>query len=97
MGSVFHVEFNENIDFYLELKRLKESGYKIAVTDMNGNDIYNYNKPEKLVIVVCNEAHGPSEKLIELADYKITIPKKGKAESLNVASASAVILNELTK
>ena len=30
-------------------------------------------------------------------DYKITSPKIGKAESLNVAAASAVILSELTK
>ena len=97
MGSIFHVEFNDNSDFYLELKRLKEDGYKIAVADMNGDNIYQFKKPDNLVIVLCNETHGPSEKLLELADNKITIPKKGKAESLNVASASAVILNEFTK
>lgn len=97
MGSVFHVEFFDTVDLYHELEHLKESGYTIAVADMNGESIHNYSKPEKLVIVVCNEAHGPSERLIELADVKLTIPVKGKAESLNVASASAVILSELTK
>ena len=35
--------------------------------------------------------------LMSIADEKLTIPKIGKAESLNVASASAVILSELTK
>lgn len=97
MGSVFHIELADTIDFYLELARLKDNGYKIIVADMDGENIYNFVKPEKFVIVVCNEAHGPSDKLLELADTKITIPQKGKAESLNVASASAVILNELTK
>ena len=75
--------------------RVFTAGY--LPSDMNGDNIYQFNKPNKLVLVLCNEAHGPSERLIELADNKITIPKKGKAESLNVASASAVILNELTK
>ncbi len=97
MGSVFHIAFKDNIDFYLELQRLKEIGYKLAAADLNGENIYEYNKPDKLIVVVCSEAHGPSDRLIELADHKITIPKKGKAESLNVASASAVILNELSK
>lgn len=97
MGSIFHVDFFDTVDLYLELQRLKENGYKVAVADMNGENIYNYSKPEKLVVVVCNEAHGPSENLIELADIKLTVPAKGKAESLNVASASAVILSELTK
>ncbi len=97
MGSVFHIEFFDTVELNDELKRLKEKKYTIAVADMNGDNIYNYTRPQKLVITVCNEAHGPSQKLLELADVKLTIPRKGKAESLNVASASAVILSELTK
>lgn len=97
MGSVFHIEFVDTVELYDELKRLKENKYTTAVADMSGENIYDYSIPQKLVITVCNEAHGPSQKLLELADVKLTIPQKGKAESLNVASASAVILSELTK
>lgn len=97
MGSVFHVDFYDTLDVYSELQKLKNEGYSIAVADMSGENIYSYERPKKLVITVCNEAHGPSEKLLDLSDIKLTIPAKGKAESLNVASASAVILSELTK
>lgn len=97
MGSVFHIEFSDTIDFYLEIENLKKAGYKILLADMSGENIYHYSKSEKIVLVVCNEAHGPSQNILELADHKITIPQKGKAESLNVASASAVLLNELSK
>jgi len=48
-------------------------------------------------LILCNEAHGPSDKLLQITDTRNTIPRKGKAESLNVASASAVLLSELTK
>ncbi|RKY94041.1 MAG: RNA methyltransferase, partial [Ignavibacteriae bacterium] len=52
---------------------------------------------KETILFLANESRGPSEKLLSLIDKKITIPGKGKAESLNVASASAIILAELTK
>lgn len=97
MGSVFHVEFSDGLDLYHELTHLKEKGYQIVTADMDGENVYSFNKPEKFVLVLCNEAHGASDKLLKITDTQITIPRKGKAESLNVASASAVLLSELTK
>lgn len=97
MGSVFHVEFSDGLDLYHELNHLKENGYQIVTAGMKGENVYSFNKPEKFVLVLCNEAHGASEKLLEITDSQITIPRKGKAESLNVASASAVLLSEFTK
>lgn len=95
-GSAFHVNMIEQEDFYGELKHLKENNYKILAADLQGDDIYQFKKPEKLVVVFSSEAHGPSQDLINLADHVLTIPRKGKAESLNVASAAAIFLSELT-
>ena len=58
---------------------------------------YNFKNEKKVILVLANEANGPTNKVLEICDSKITIPKIGKAESLNVASASAVIISELTK
>ncbi len=49
------------------------------------------------MMVFSNEADGPSIELLNLMDKKISIPSYGRAESLNVASASAVILSEIRK
>lgn len=97
MGSIFHVKFSDKTDFYVELQNIQKSGYEILVADMNGENIYQHKLQKKTTLVLSNEAHGPSEKLLSMSDSKITIPKKGTAESLNVASASAVLLSELTK
>lgn len=94
-GSVFHLSITEYENFYDELKLLKQNNFKIIVADIHGENIYNFSKPEKAILVFSNETHGPSQELSELADYIVTIPRKGKAESLNVASASAIILSEL--
>ena len=96
-GSVFHLNINESHNFYEELQQLKNNNYEIITADLNGSDLYSYKKKKKVVIVLSNETTGPSKQILDLTDQIITIPKKGKAESLNVGSASAVLLSELTK
>jgi len=96
-GSLFHVNFYEAANFYDRLINLKKSGYKIYCTDLDGKNIYEFKLSEKSIVVFSSEAHGPSDKLLEVSDLKITIPRFGNAESLNVASASAVVLSELSK
>lgn len=92
MGSVFHVNILENKDLSF-LFNLKDENYKIFSADLEGENIYKFKFPEKFVIAFSNEAAGPSEELLKISDQKITIPKFGNAESLNVASSSAVILS----
>lgn len=96
-GSLFHVNFYETDNFYDTLKDLKKSGYKIYCTDLDGSNIYELKPSEKSVVIFSSEAHGPSENLLQVSDLKITIPRFGNAESLNVASASAVVLSEMSK
>jgi RNA methyltransferase, TrmH family len=96
MGSVFHLNVYENINTEI-LIELKNKGYNIICADLEGEDIYNFDLPVKSIVVFSNEAHGPNEAILKLTDHIISIKKKGKAESLNVASASAVILSVLTR
>jgi TrmH family RNA methyltransferase len=91
MGSIFHVNIFEDIEKE-RLIKLKELDYKIFCTDLKGKNIFELALPDKSIITFSNEAYGPSPWLSEIADENITIPKIGRAESLNVASASAVIL-----
>lgn len=61
------------------------------------NDINNKSLPQKLMIVMGNEANGirPSTKAY-IQDF-ITIPKFGGAESLNVALAAAILLDNFKR
>lgn len=96
-GSVFHLDIFEEDNFVESLLTLKKKNYKIFSSDLAGENIYEINSKEKFVVVFCNEGNGPTNELISISDSKITIPKIGKAESLNVASASAIILSELSR
>ncbi|MHB8931643.1 MAG: TrmH family RNA methyltransferase [Melioribacteraceae bacterium] len=96
-GSIFHLNIFYENNFYGVLEEQKKLGYKILCADLNGENLYSFTKSGKMILALANEANGPTEKLLEICDLKITIPKKGDAESLNVASASAVILSTLSK
>jgi TrmH family RNA methyltransferase len=47
--------------------------------------------------MIGNEANGLSYKAKEVADYNITIPMSGKAESLNASIAGAIAMWEMMK
>ena len=96
MGSIFHTDIIE-LKEYSEVEKLKGIGYEILCADTKGENIFTYENKKKKIIAFSSEAHGPSEEILKYINNKITIPKIGNAESLNVASASAVILAELTK
>lgn len=94
MGSIFHVNIFDSAEKYL--MECKNNGFKIICSDLNGKSIYNFKKSGKSVLVLSSESAGPSPEILKITDERITIPGKGKAESLNVASAAAIILAELT-
>jgi len=79
------------------LLKLKQQGYEIHWADLQGENIFTYRSEKKKVLILSSESHEPSKEFESISDKKIHISRIGKAESLNVASASAVLLAILTK
>jgi len=96
MGSVFHLNIFEEVQINM-LSELKEKGVEILCADMEGENVFTYRSDKKKILILSSESHGPSKEIEKLSDKKICIPKIGNAESLNVASASAILLATLTK
>ena len=92
-GSHFHIPvFQANLQEYLPI--LKEKGVQVAVTALH-RDSKDYSVLQgapDVAIVVGNEGQGVSDDVIDLADVVVTIPMFGKAESLNVSIASALLM-----
>ena len=92
-GSHFHIPvFQADLREYLSA--LKNQGVEVAVTALHrdSKDYSILQGKSDIVIVVGNEGQGVSSEVIELADVVVTIPMFGKAESLNVAIASALLM-----
>lgn len=91
VGSIFHCRFLLAGNLQEELVKLKAS-HKVLTADLNGTDYRDFPQQEKSVLVFSNEARGPSATILSLTDTVLTIPGGGLAESLNVASAAAILI-----
>ena len=95
MGSIFHLNIYDETEVSTFLENYKKKSYKVLCADTEGEDIYSFQSERNNIVILASEAHGPSVDILRLSDHRITIPRYGKGESLNVASASAVILSRL--
>jgi len=92
MGSIARVKV-----FYTDLSDWlsKQKGISIYAAMLNGDDVTSMQKIKEGIIVIGNESKGISDDVLKLVSKKITIPQKGKAESLNAAVATGIILSHL--
>ena len=95
MGSVFAVPLvrTSAADF---LKWQRGAGVTVVATHLKG--AVDYRKPDysagPVVLLMGNEQAGLPDDLAEAADIRVRIPQQGRADSLNLAVATAVMLFE---
>lgn len=96
MGSLARISV-----VYTELiPYLKKENRPIFGALLAGENVYQAALPKEAVLLVGNEANGISENIQTLITHKITIPQFGKiqqTESLNVATATAILLSEFKR
>lgn len=96
MGSISRVNvIYGNLELFLTQTKLPVFG-----TFMDGNNIYKATLPAEGIIVMGNEANGISKTIENLVSERIAIPRFGDlqtTESLNVATATAIILSEFKR
>lgn len=78
--------------------KAKAEGYQVVVVELASNSI----RPEDFVptfpvcVVLGGERGGVSSAVMKLADAVIEIPMRGMANSINVASAAAIVLYSIS-
>ena len=96
MGSLTRVAIS-----YIDLKEyLTSVSIPIFIADMDGDNIYEMKPPTSAVLVMGNEANGISNSIKQIVSTKISIPRYGNSqltESLNVATATAILLSEFRR
>jgi len=91
MGAIFRVSVS-----YVELEDFfSENTKPVYGALLDGENLFSTNFEKEGIILLGNEGNGIREKNKKYIQYPITIPKYGNAESLNVATAGAIILGSL--
>lgn len=94
MGSLFHLPIAE-CDLSNLLPKARERGVKVVVTRLRESvSCYEADYTGDTWFVVGNEGSGVSDAALHHADIFVSIPMAGRAESLNVAMATTVLLFE---
>ena len=93
MGSFCRVNvFYTSLTSYLSRKQGTLYG-----TFLDGQNVHQVNFETGGLIVIGNEAHGISQEVEHFVNQRISIPRFGKAESLNAAVATAIVLDNLRR
>lgn len=93
MGSIGRVQV-----LYRPLKSFfaENPALPVYATVLEGKDLFALDRLSEGLVIIGNESRGISEELLQELRYeRITIPRKGKAESLNAAVAAGIILSHL--
>ena len=96
MGSITRVNIS-----YIDLESfIKTSELPVFGAFMEGENVYGEKLPGKGILVMGNEANGVSKEIEAVITQKVSIPRFGEiqaTESLNVATATAILLSEFRR
>lgn len=91
MGAIFRVSVS-----YLDLDDFFAKNKKpVYGALLNGENLFTTQFDQEGILLLGNEGNGIRETNLKYIDHSVTIPKFGHAESLNVATAGAIILGSV--
>ncbi|MBJ8350250.1 23S rRNA (guanosine(2251)-2'-O)-methyltransferase RlmB [Streptococcus zalophi] len=94
-GAIEHLPIARVTNLNQTVDKLKEAGFWIFGTDMDGTPSTKWNTSGKLALIIGNEGKGISANLKKQVDEMITIPMGGHVQSLNASVAAAILMYEV--
>jgi TrmH family RNA methyltransferase len=95
VGSLFHVPLAVEPDVAAAIATLRAAGLTVLATAADGDTgLYDAPVGGPTAWLFGNEAHGLADDVAALADHRVSIPIRGRAESLNLSTAAALCLYE---
>lgn len=96
-GAVEYVPCARVSNIAQELDKLKSKGIWIAACDMDGDNYTKADLTGPIALVIGNEGSGISRLVREKCDFVVSLPLRGKIDSLNASNAAAVLMYEVRR
>ena len=97
VGAVFDIDIVLVNNINNTIRTLKDNGFWIYGTVMNGEDYTKVDYSGKTAIIIGNEEKGISKLVKENCDFLVTIPISNKIDSLNASVAAALMMYEVVR
>lgn len=103
MGSLFSLPIvrlpsHREVRAWADSVRKRYEGFRVVGSSARGaSDVRRYGFDGPLALAIGNETHGLSMSYLKVCDDIVRIPTRGSVSSLNVASATAILLHEVER
>ena len=96
-GTAVNVKICMVTNLVQTINYLKEKGYWIYASSMDGTNYTNEDYKTSTCIIIGNEGKGVSELVKKSADFIVSIPMIGKINSLNASVAAGIFIYEVVR
>ena len=97
VGAVFDIDIVLVTNLNNTIKTLKDNGFWIYGTVMNGEDYREVDYNGKACLIIGNEEKGISKLVKENCDFLVSIPISSKIDSLNASVAAGILIYEIVR
>ena len=97
VGALFDIDIVLVTNLNNTIKTLKDDGFWIYGTVMNGEDYRDVDYDGKTCLIIGNEEKGISKLVKENCDFLVTIPINSKIDSLNASVAAGILMYEVVR
>lgn len=96
-GALSNIKLVEVVNLNNTIKKLKSLGYWVYGSDALGKDYRSIKYDGKTCLIIGSEGFGLKKIVSNSCDEIISIPMKGKINSLNASVASGILIYEIMK
>lgn len=96
-GAANHIAVAKVGNINDAIRKLKDEFVNVYCADMDGENIYETKLDEDVAIVIGSEGFGVKELTAKLCDKAVSLPQRGKVNSLNASVACGIICYEVVR
>lgn len=97
VGAVHNIPVSQVTNLVDTIRKLKENGFWIVGTAMEGDDFKTIDYRGKTAIIIGNEGKGMSDLVRKNCDFIASIPMYGRVNSLNASVAAGLMIYEAVR
>ena len=96
-GALSNMKIVEVANLHNTIKKLKDLGFWVYGSDAKGKDYRSIDFGGKTCLIIGSEGHGLKQIVSNSCDEIISLPMKGKINSLNASVAAGIFIYEIMK
>ncbi|HNX61630.1 MAG TPA: 23S rRNA (guanosine(2251)-2'-O)-methyltransferase RlmB, partial [Candidatus Limiplasma sp.] len=91
-GAIEHIMVARVVNLVATLEELKKQNIWVYAADMQGEDYASIDFKGGVALVIGSEGEGVSRLVLEKSDKRVSLPIRGKLDSLNASVAAGILL-----